>query len=189
MCCPTLFGLEGIVADELRFGGGLTAVRAENGRVLFEGDERTLAWANLNLRCAERVLIRLAAFRLPPLTHCLKGCARCRGSSSSRRTVPSRSRATAWTLRSILCRTARRSSKKPLPRGWGSSTISRGWRRPVPNTRSSSPSCATRPSCIWILRAPGCTSAATARTAMPRPCARRWRPLWSSSRAGGAGNR
>ena len=28
MCCPTLFGLEGIVADELRFGGRLTEVRA-----------------------------------------------------------------------------------------------------------------------------------------------------------------
>ena len=62
MCCPTLFGLEGIVADELRFGGKLSAVRAENGRVIFEGDENTLAWANLNLRCAERVLIRLGAF-------------------------------------------------------------------------------------------------------------------------------
>lgn len=62
MCCPTLFGLEGIVADELRFGGKLNDVRAENGRVLFEGDEQTLAWANLHLRCAERVLIRLGAF-------------------------------------------------------------------------------------------------------------------------------
>ncbi|MFR3785836.1 MAG: THUMP domain-containing class I SAM-dependent RNA methyltransferase [Agathobaculum desmolans] len=62
MCCPTLFGLEGIVADELRFGGKLAEVRAENGRVLFEGDENTLAWANLNLRCAERVLIRLGEF-------------------------------------------------------------------------------------------------------------------------------
>ena len=62
MCCPTLFGLEGIVADELRFGGRLAEVRAENGRVLFEGDENTLAWANLNLRCAERVLIRLGTF-------------------------------------------------------------------------------------------------------------------------------
>lgn len=61
-CCPTLFGLEGIVADELRFEGKLDEVRAENGRVLFEGDESTLAWANLNLRCAERVLIRLGAF-------------------------------------------------------------------------------------------------------------------------------
>ena len=62
MSCPTLFGLEGIVADELRFGGKLTEVHAENGRVLFEGDESTLAWANLNLRCAERVLIRLGTF-------------------------------------------------------------------------------------------------------------------------------
>lgn len=62
MCCPTLFGLEGIVADELRFGGKLSDVYAENGRVLFEGDENTLAWANLNLRCAERVLIRLGMF-------------------------------------------------------------------------------------------------------------------------------
>ena len=52
LCCPTLFGLEGIVADELRFGGRLTDVHAENGRVLFTGDENTLAWANLNLRCA-----------------------------------------------------------------------------------------------------------------------------------------
>ena len=44
-CCPTLFGLEGIVADELRFGGKLTDVRAENGRVFFTGDERTLIWS------------------------------------------------------------------------------------------------------------------------------------------------
>ena len=62
-CCPTLFGLEGIVADELRFDGKLEDVRAENGRVLFTGDFNTLAWANLNLRCAERVLIRLARFK------------------------------------------------------------------------------------------------------------------------------
>lgn len=62
LCCPTLFGLEGIVADELRFEGKLTDVRPENGRVLFSGDERTLAWANLNLRTAERVLLRVGSF-------------------------------------------------------------------------------------------------------------------------------
>ena len=38
-CCPTLFGLEGIVGDELRHNGGLEDVRVENGRVLFSGDE------------------------------------------------------------------------------------------------------------------------------------------------------
>ena len=73
MCCPTLFGLEGIVADELRFGGRLTDVRAENGRVFFEGDESTLAWANLNLRCAERVLIRLGAFRAKTFDQLFEG--------------------------------------------------------------------------------------------------------------------
>lgn len=62
LCCPTLFGLEGVVADELRFEGKLAEVRAENGRVFFSGDDRTLAWANLNLRCAERVLVHLGSF-------------------------------------------------------------------------------------------------------------------------------
>lgn len=61
-CCPTLFGLEGIVGDELRYGGKLDDVRVENGRVCFSGDEKTLVWANLWLRCAERVLIEVGSF-------------------------------------------------------------------------------------------------------------------------------
>lgn len=72
-CCPALFGLEGIVADELRFEGKLTDVRAENGRVLFSGGFDTLAWANLNLRCAERVLVRLAAFRAKTFDQLFEG--------------------------------------------------------------------------------------------------------------------
>ena len=73
LCCPTLFGLEGIVADELRFGGRLTDVHAENGRVLFTGDENTLAWANLNLRCAERVLIRIGTFKAKTFDQLFEG--------------------------------------------------------------------------------------------------------------------
>ena len=73
LCCPTLFGLEGIVADELRFGGRLTDVHAENGRVLFAGDENTLAWANLNLRCAERVLIRIGTFKAKTFDQLFEG--------------------------------------------------------------------------------------------------------------------
>ena len=61
-CCPTLFGLEGIVGDELRYGAKLEDVRVKNGRVFFSGDEKTLAWANLWLRCAERVLIKVGEF-------------------------------------------------------------------------------------------------------------------------------
>ena len=60
-CVPCLFGLEGIAAGELR-RMELQNVRAENGRVLFEGDFAGIVKANLNLRTGERVLLRLADF-------------------------------------------------------------------------------------------------------------------------------
>lgn len=58
---PCLMGVEGLVADELRFKG-FDEVKAENGRVLFKGDEDACARANILLRCGERVLWRLADF-------------------------------------------------------------------------------------------------------------------------------
>lgn len=61
-CAPCLLGIEGLVADELR-EMECEAVRAENGRVLFEGDSSILARANLNCRYAERILILLGEFR------------------------------------------------------------------------------------------------------------------------------
>ncbi|MCF0136613.1 MAG: class I SAM-dependent RNA methyltransferase [Lachnospiraceae bacterium] len=62
MAIPTLFGLEGLVADELKYRG-FQGVEAENGRVLFEGDWKDLADANIWTRCGERVLIVLARFQ------------------------------------------------------------------------------------------------------------------------------
>ncbi|MDD4715214.1 MAG: class I SAM-dependent RNA methyltransferase [Oscillospiraceae bacterium] len=61
MIAPCLFGLEGIVADELR-RLHMDHVAAENGRVLFSGSEKDIPRANLNLRCAERVLIEMGRF-------------------------------------------------------------------------------------------------------------------------------
>ena len=61
MTIPTLFGLEGLVADELKYAG-FEGVQAENGRVFFEGDWREAARANVMTRCGERVLIVLAQF-------------------------------------------------------------------------------------------------------------------------------
>ena len=43
---PCIFGIEGICADELK-RMGIENVRAENGRVLFDGDLSTLARVNL----------------------------------------------------------------------------------------------------------------------------------------------
>ena len=58
---PCLFGLEGLAGGELR-RMDLENVRVENGRVLFSGDERAMAKANIGLRTGERVLIVLADF-------------------------------------------------------------------------------------------------------------------------------
>ena len=58
---PTLFGLEGLCADELR-RLGLPQVLAENGRVLCSGSEADLPRLNVNLRTGERVLLVLGTF-------------------------------------------------------------------------------------------------------------------------------
>ena len=58
---PCLMGVEGLVADELKYKG-FDGVQAENGRVLFQGELYDGARANVLLRCGERVLIRLAAY-------------------------------------------------------------------------------------------------------------------------------
>lgn len=60
-CAPCIFGLEGLCANELKFLG-VENVRAENGRVLFDGDFNTLAKANINSRYAERIQILMGEF-------------------------------------------------------------------------------------------------------------------------------
>lgn len=60
-CAPCLMGVESIASGEFT-RLGFENVRNEDGRVYFDGDERTLARANLNSRYTERILIRLASF-------------------------------------------------------------------------------------------------------------------------------
>jgi len=60
---PCLFGVEGIAADELK-RMNMANVRAENGRVLFDGDERDLARANVCLATGERVTILVGEGRV-----------------------------------------------------------------------------------------------------------------------------
>ena len=61
MQVPTLFGLEGVVADELKYAG-FQDVAPENGFVRFTGDFRDMERANLSIRSGERVLIVMAEF-------------------------------------------------------------------------------------------------------------------------------
>ena len=55
-CVPCLFGLEGLCADELK-RLGMAGVGAQNGQVIFSGEESDIARANINLRTGERVLL------------------------------------------------------------------------------------------------------------------------------------
>ncbi len=61
MVAPCLFGLEGLVGDELR-RMNFENVRVEDRRVFFDGDAAAMAKANICLRMAERVMILLARF-------------------------------------------------------------------------------------------------------------------------------
>ena len=67
MYAPCLFGVEGVLADELRRMGAAD-VTAENGCVRFTGDHLVLANANLKLRTAERVLIEVGSFTATTFT-------------------------------------------------------------------------------------------------------------------------
>ncbi|MCU0848130.1 MAG: class I SAM-dependent RNA methyltransferase [Spirochaetes bacterium] len=56
------FGIESVLSDELK-SLGYDGLNTENGRVLFQGDDRDIARCNINLRTADRLFIRLAEFR------------------------------------------------------------------------------------------------------------------------------
>jgi len=61
LIATSTFGLEAVVARELR-ALGYEPATIQPGRLLFEGDETALARANLWLRAADRVLLRLGTF-------------------------------------------------------------------------------------------------------------------------------
>ncbi len=71
-CVPCLLGVEGLVADELKFNH-FEKVQAENGRVYFEGEMKDAARANIIMRCGERVLLRLASFRATTFDELFEG--------------------------------------------------------------------------------------------------------------------
>lgn len=56
------FGIEAVVGQELK-SLGFEDVVVENGRVLFSGNERDICKANMWLRTADRVFIKLAEFK------------------------------------------------------------------------------------------------------------------------------
>lgn len=70
--CPCLFGLESVLAGEVKRIGGQD-VEVTDGKVSFKGDGRMIARANILLRTAERVLIVVGGFRAESFTELFDG--------------------------------------------------------------------------------------------------------------------
>ena len=66
------FGIESVTARELT-NLGYEDIMTENGRVTFRGDFTDIAKANVELRTADRVLIKLAEFRATTFEELFQG--------------------------------------------------------------------------------------------------------------------
>ena len=62
LIAATTFGLEAVVRREIE-ALGYKIIKSEDGRVIFEGSERAIVRANLWLRSADRVQIKMAEFK------------------------------------------------------------------------------------------------------------------------------
>jgi putative N6-adenine-specific DNA methylase len=62
LIATSAFGLESVVASELKRLGYID-LKTEDGKVTFTGDERDIARCNIWLRCADRILLKMAEFK------------------------------------------------------------------------------------------------------------------------------
>lgn len=67
LIAPCHFGLESVLKKEI-YDLGYDIVSVEDGKVTFEGDSEAIVRANINLRTAERVLIKVGQFRAVTFT-------------------------------------------------------------------------------------------------------------------------
>ena len=72
LCATCLFGLEKQLGEEID-ALGLKRVETIDGRVIFEGEEKDIARANINLRLAERVFILLGRFHAESFSELFDG--------------------------------------------------------------------------------------------------------------------
>ena len=136
---PCLFGLESLVADEMR-RLDLKNVRAENGRVHCEGTLADIARLNINLRCGARVLMELGSFPARDFEALFQGVYALRWEDYIPRDgeFPVKGYSLNSQLHSVpACQSIVK--RRPLS-GWGRSTAWRPCRSPAAGIRSSFPS-------------------------------------------------
>ena len=61
LIAPCHFGLESVLKKEI-YELGYEIISVEDGKVTFEGDAEAICRANINLRTAERVLLKVGQF-------------------------------------------------------------------------------------------------------------------------------
>ena len=84
LIAPCHFGLEAVLKREiLDLGYEISSV--EDGRVTFQGDAEAVCRANIFLRTAERVLLKVGSFRQCLLKSCLRRQRLCPGKHISLR--------------------------------------------------------------------------------------------------------
>lgn len=69
---PCHFGLEAVLKREI-FDMGYDIKKVEDGRVIFEGDSEAIAMANIHLRTAERVLLKVGSFKATTFEELFQG--------------------------------------------------------------------------------------------------------------------
>lgn len=72
LIATTTFGLEAITAKELK-ALGYENLQTENGKVYFSGDEMDIAIANIHVRTADRILIKMAQFEAKSFEELFQG--------------------------------------------------------------------------------------------------------------------
>ncbi len=72
LIAPCHFGLESVVKNEI-YDLGYEITEVDDGRVTFEGDTEAIVRANLSLRVAERVLLKVGAFHAETFEELFQG--------------------------------------------------------------------------------------------------------------------
>lgn len=157
---PCLFGLESLVADEMK-RLQLKNIRAENGRVHCTGSYADIARLNLSLRCGARVLMELGSFPARDFEALFQGVLALPLEDYIPKDgeFPVKGYSLNSTLHSVpACQSI---VKKAAARRMSMPTAARLCRRPAAATRFSLPSSRTRPPSISIPPARAFISGAT----------------------------
>ena len=75
LIAPCHFGLEAVLKKEI-YDLGYDTTEVTDGRISFEGDEEALVRANINLRTAERVMIKIGSFHAETFEELFQGTKR-----------------------------------------------------------------------------------------------------------------